>query len=367
MAAATREATVKAPDYQYTPEFAELLEFLGISLVVSTYQAGKIVAVRPDHGRLSVLLRTFPMAMGLAHDSGRLAVGTRYQVWVLRHERSIAAQLQPPGRHDACFVPRYSHVTGDIGIHEVAWGQGKELWLVNTRFSCLCTLDESYSFVPRWQPPFVSALAAEDRCHLNGLTMVDGQPRYVTALGETDTPGGWRAQKASGGCVLDVVSGAIVARGLCMPHSPRVHDGRLWLLASGAGQVNVLDPANGKLETVAQLPGYTRGLCLQGRYAFVCLSKIRETSSFGGLPIGDQAAQLQCGVWALDVHTGQTIGSLVFPSGIEELFDVQALPGVRFPEIIGFEEETIQGIFVVPGQRSRKGPPDSGDRPCAGR
>ena len=27
-----------------------------------------------------------------------------------------------------------------------------ELWLVNTRFSCLATLDHEHSFVPRWRP-----------------------------------------------------------------------------------------------------------------------------------------------------------------------------------------------------------------------
>src|SRR5439155_620014 len=134
----------------------------------------------------------------------------------------------PPGRHDACFLPRSGHVTGNIQIHEMAWGAGNELWVVNTRFSCLCTLDGSASFAPRWRPPFVSALEPTDRCHLNGLGMVDGRPRYVTALGETDTPAGWRANKAKGGIVMDVASGEVITRGLSMPHSPRWYAGRLF-------------------------------------------------------------------------------------------------------------------------------------------
>lgn len=340
-------AREKIPGFQYSPEFAELLESLGATLFVTTYQAGKIAAVRADGGRLNVLLRSFPMPMGIAVEPNRLAIGTRNQVWVLRSDRTIAGQLQPAGKYDACFVPRKSHVTGDIRVHDLGWS-GPDLWLVNTRFSCLCTLDDNYSFVPRWRPPFVSALAAEDRCHLNGLAMVDGKPAYVTALGETDSAGGWREGKATGGCVIDVNRNAVVARGLCMPHSPRWHAGRLWLLASGAGQINVLDDS-GKLETVAELPGYTRGLCLFRRYAFVGLSRIRETSMFGGLPIADRVSDLKCGIWALDLHTGKTIGFLQFPGGIEELYDVQILPGVRFPEVVGFEEETIHGVFVVPG------------------
>ena len=53
---------------------------------------------------------------------------------------------------------------------------------MNTLFSCLAGLDSRYSFVPRWRPPFISALAAEDRCHLNGLAMVDGDaPAFLVA------------------------------------------------------------------------------------------------------------------------------------------------------------------------------------------
>src|SRR5262249_52310919 len=161
---------------------------------------------------------------------------------------------------------------------EVAWA-GEELWLVNTRFSCLCTLDPGYSFVPRWRPPFVTALAAEDRCHLNGLALADGRPKYVTALGESDTADGWRPNKARGGVLLDVPSGAFVARGLSMPHSPRWHDGKLWVLESGTGRLLHVTVVSGQTEPVAELPGFTRGLALAGRYAFIGLSKIRETSA----------------------------------------------------------------------------------------
>ena len=199
--------------------------------------------------------------MGLAVDARRLALGTRNQVWFLRNAPDIAPRVEPAGQHDACFLPRSCHVTGDIGVHEIAWS-ADELWIVNTRFSCLCTLDPDYSFVPRWRPPFITALAAEDRCHLNGLAMVDGRPKYVTALGETDTQDGWRANKPHGGCLIDVSSGEIVTRGLSMPHSPRWHDGRLWVLESGTGRLVLVDPATGQRQTVAELPGFARGLAM---------------------------------------------------------------------------------------------------------
>ena len=253
--------------YTQTDSFVALLQQLGASLLVSTYQANKLLVARAAGGGLSMLVRTFDRPMGLAVDAQRLTIGTRNQIWFLRNAPDIAPRVEPAGQHDACFLPRSSHVTGDIGVHEMAWA-GDELWVVNTRFSCLCTLHPDYSFVPRWRPPFITALAAEDRCHLNGLAIVDGRPKYVTALGETDTAGGWRANKPQGGCLMDVSSGEMISRGLSMPHSPRWHDGRLWLLESGTGQLVLVDPATGRRQTVAEparlhaRPGAVRAVCL---------------------------------------------------------------------------------------------------------
>ena len=181
--------------YTQSESFVALLQQLGASLLVSTYQANKLLAVRASGQGLSTLVRTFERPMGLAVDARRLTIGTSNQIWFLRNAPDIAPRVEPAGIHDACFVPRSCHVTGDIGVHEIAWS-ADELWIVSTRFSCLCTLDPDYSFVPRWRPPFITALAAEDRCHLNGLAMVDGRPKYVTALGETDTKDGWRTEQA---------------------------------------------------------------------------------------------------------------------------------------------------------------------------
>jgi uncharacterized protein (TIGR03032 family) len=285
--------------------------------------------------------------MGLATDGRRLAMGTRTEVWQLRNAPDIAPRIEPHGTHDACYLPRSCHVTGDIGVHELAWA-GDELWAVNTRFSCLCTFHPDYSFVPRWRPPFITALAAEDRCHLNGLAIVDGRPRYATSLGETDTAGGWRANKPQGGCLLDVPSGEVVARRLSMPHSPRQHDGLLWLLESGTGQLVLIDKVTGRRQTVAALPGFTRGLALCGPYAFVGLSKIRATSAMDGVPLAERREQLKCGVAVIDLRTGQTVALLEFQSAVEEIFDVQLLPGLRFPEVLGFQKETLHHTFIIP-------------------
>ena len=333
--------------YVHSESFPAILESLGVSLLLTTYQAGKLIAVRVREGRVSTLLRSFDQAMGIAADERRLAIGTRYQIWFLRNAPDIAPQIEPCGVHDGCYVPRASHVTGDIRCHEIGWA-GEELWIVNTRFSCLCTLQPDYSFVPRWQPPFVTEFAAEDRCHLNGLAIADGKPRYVTALGETDSADGWRENKAAGGCLIDVESGETILRELCMPHSPRFHDGWLWVLDSGSGRLLRVDSQTGELETTAQLQGYTRGLEICDRFAFVGLSRIRETSTFGGMLIAEKIEQFKCGVWIVDLSTGRVAAFLEFDAGVEEIFDVQVLRQVRYPAIIGLQKQTIHGTFIVP-------------------
>ena len=340
--------------YQQTDNFAALLHQLNAALLVTTYQANKLLVVRPATAGLSTLVRTFERPMGLAVDRRRLALGTRNQVWFLRNAPDIAPRVEPAGLHDACYLPRSCHVTGDIGVHELAWA-GDELWLVNTRFSCLCTLDPDYSFVPRWQPPFITALAAEDRCHLTGLAIVEGQPKYATALGETDTADGWRAHKPHGGCLMDVPSGAVLVRGLSMPHSPRWHDGRLWLLESGTGQLKLIDRASGRGQLVTELPGFARGLAFAGPYAFIGLSKIRATSAMDGVPLADRRDKLKCGVAVVDLRTGQVSAVLEFQTAVQEIFDVQLLTGLRFPEIIGFQKEAVHHTFVVPDPAASDG------------
>jgi uncharacterized protein (TIGR03032 family) len=333
--------------YTQTDNFAPLLGQLNMSLLVTTYQANKLLAARAMNGGVSTLVRTFERPMGLAVDGRRMALGTRNQIWFLRNAPDIAPRVEPAGQHDACYLPRSSHVTGDIGVHELAWA-GDELWVVNTRFSCLCTLDPDYSFVPRWRPPFVTALAAQDRCHLNGLALVEGQPKYVTALGETDTADGWRAHKPHGGCLIDIPSGDIVCRGLSMPHSPRWHDGRLWLLESGTGRLVVADLATGRWQAVAELPGFARGLALMGPYAFIGLSKIRTTSAMDGVPLAERRNELKCGVAVVDLRAGQVIAMLEFLTAVEEIFDVQLLAGQHFPEVVGFQKDAIHHTFIVP-------------------
>jgi uncharacterized protein (TIGR03032 family) len=330
----------------FTASLPAALRQLGSSLLISTYQSGRVVLVRAEGESLNTHFRSFPSPMGLALGPRYLAIGTARHVWEYRNVPAAARRLQPAGRHDACFLPRACHVTGDIRIHDMAFAGG-ELWVVNTRFSSLCVLDRDHSFVPRWRPPFVSALAPEDRCHLNGLAVAGERPAYVTALGRSDAAAGWREGKADGGVLLDVASGEEVAGGLSMPHSPRWHEGRLWVLESGKGEIGVVDLATGKVETVAQLPGFTRGLAFAGPYAFVGLSQVRE-SVFAGIPLGERLKERVCGVWMIDLRSGATAGFLRFEDAVQEIFEVALLPGLRFPDLTEPDDDLTASTYVVP-------------------
>jgi uncharacterized protein (TIGR03032 family) len=338
---------------KHTGNFGPLLEELGAAVLVSTYQAGKLVVLRGDGGVLNTHFRGFNVPMGLACDGERLAIGTRQEIWEFHNVPAVARKLEPAGRHDACFLPRTGHLTGNVQVHEMAWGTlpgtsaEPELVFVNTRFSCLASRAVNYSFVPRWRPPFISALAPQDRCHLNGLAVRDGQVRYVTALGTTDTPAGWRADKRGGGVLLEVPTGAVVARGLSMPHSPRWHDGRLWVLDSGNGRLAVVDEASGRLTTVAELPGFTRGLDFHGRFAFIGLSQVRESAVFSGIAIAERPDRA-CGVWVVDIVTGRTVALVQFEDAVQEIFAVQVLAGRRFPDVINDNPALLADSFVLP-------------------
>ena len=221
---------------------------------------------------------------------------------------------------------------------------------MNTRFSCLCTLDGSASFAPRWRPPFVSALEPTDRCHLNGVGMVDGRPRYITTLGEADEPMGWRANKAKGGIVMDVASGDVITRGLSMPHSPRWYAGRLWVCESGTGTFGFIDPNTGKYEPIVEAPGFTRGVDFAGNLAFVGLSQVRESAVFSGIPITERLAEDErtCGLCVIDLTSGKVVALLRFETAVQEVFAVTVLPGRRYPDLINDDDTLLENSFVVP-------------------
>lgn len=335
------------PSSTYTGTFLELLTKTGSSLVVSTYQAKKLVVLRVHDGAINTHFIDIEKPMGVAYQQGRLSVGAGKKVVDYFNSTSAAAKIDSDRSYDGAFLPRRMHITGDIDIHEMAFDDDGELWIINTKMSCLCTLDVNHSFVPKWRPPFISGYDSTDRCHLNGLAMRDGKPRYVTALGTSDDAAGWRGDKAQGGVLIDIDSNQIIASGLSMPHSPRWYQNRLYVLESGAGRLLTVDPETGVKTVIAEVPGFCRGIDFLGNYAMVGLSQIRETAMFAGLPLTKRKEERQCGIWIVDLVKGKSIGYLSFSSGIEEIFSVQCLP-MAYPTILDFDHILLNTSYSVP-------------------
>ncbi len=345
---------------EYTPQIPELLAELDCSLAVTTYQAGKVILLSSDGERLIQLPRTFEEPMGLAVDGDRMALATKHSLVMLANEPRLAPTYpRQPGTYDALFVPRSVHFAGALAVHDMVWTRAGLLG-VNTLFSCLFELDPLYSFRPVWKPPFVSELAPQDRCHLNGLAVVDGEARYATALGTSDAPGGWRDTKERGGVLMHVPSGEPVVEGLAMPHSPRVYGGTLWALLSATGEVVTVDPERGQVETVARVPGFARGLARCGDHLFVGTSMIRKSHAFGDLELAGKKAV--CGITVLHGPTGAVVGDLRYRRSCEEIYDVQILPGLRRPGILGLHDETHRQALSMPEQTfwGRLTDPDEG-------
>ncbi len=349
----------------FTSNLPGILTQLGVSLAVSTYHAGRVILVRaePDGG-LNTHFRNFHKPMGIAadHKHGRLAIGGANTVWTYRNMPAVAPKLEPKGKHDAAYLPRQIHITGDIDIHEMAYAADDDLWIVNTKFCTLCTLDPDHSFNPVWRPHFVTVLAPQDRCHLNGLCMVDGQPTYVTALGETDTPGGWRENKKSGGIFMDVARNEILLRGLSMPHSPRLYHNQLWLLESGEGSLAQVDLPNRTWRAITKLPGFTRGIDFIGPLAFIGLSQVRESAVFSGIPLVERLDERACGVWVVNIQTGETVAFLRFEEGVQEIFAVQILPA-SYPEMLEWNDKMVMTSYVIPDAALADVPPPLKPKP----
>ncbi|MEM9305477.1 MAG: TIGR03032 family protein [Pseudomonadota bacterium] len=393
------EARYESLDFscEYSPNLPTILNSLDISLAFTSYQAGRFMFVRSDGESLDVNFKSFHRPMGLAATEGGLTLGVFTQVinfarvdgLIDRLKQPLqpiedditAPRIHPKGeepekesedetdepseeelarrahqealnapvdeRVDACFITRSAHYTGMINLHDIDWGNDG-LWVVNSSFSCLCTLDPDYSFVPRWKPHFISKLVPEDRCHLNGMTLKDGEPAYVTTFSTADEPGQWRQGDKRSGTVMSVEHNEIIVDGLIMPHSPRWHDGYVYFCNSGEGLLCRLEPSGGAVETVAELQGFTRGMDFYGPLVFVGLSSVREGNVLEPPPLKARYDETFSGIWIVNTNDQSVAGFLKFTGNVDQIYDVAVIPGCSFPELIEPTHPRMRNHFQVP-------------------
>lgn len=343
MTEASSEQPAKPPfELQFSRHFESWLSGFNSSIAFSTYQAGKVFLIGHGPNGISISERTFARCMGLSARAERFYLASQYQLW--RFNNVIDPGSDHQG-YDKLFIPHVGYTTGDVDAHDIGMDANGEPVFVNTLFSCLAKPSISKNFEVIWQPPFISRLAPEDRCHMNGLAMYEGEPGWVTMISQSDVAEGWRDHRTDGGVVMDVKTNEVVCAGLSMPHSPRWYKGKLWVLNSGTGELGTVDLKAGTFEPVCFVPGFARGLAFHGKYALVGLSRPRNRS-FSGLPLDDalvsRKAEARCGIEVIDLETGDLLHHMRIDGQIEELFDVAVIPGAIRPMLLGFKTDEIK-------------------------
>jgi uncharacterized protein (TIGR03032 family) len=347
------QKTEEQAAYSMSPGLSGFLGSQQIAIAVSSYQSGKFYLLGQNvDGGLLVHERFFHKAMGICvADRNTILLATLFQI--LKFSNVLEPGQQINNLQDACYVPREVFTTGELDVHDIGLLKDGRIVFVNTLYNCLASTSARHSFTPLWKPPFVSKIIKEDRCHLNGLAMEDGVPRYVTAVSKSDTVDGWRDRRADGGIVVDVRSGEIVIGGLSMPHSPRLYRGKLWVLNSGTGEIGWVErgsSADGaRFHVLAFCPGFVRGLAFHGKYAFVGLSKPRY-ERFEGLALDRKLAEADsepwCGLQVIDLDTGACEHWFRIDGPVAELYDLGVVPGVVRPMAIGFATNEILGLIT---------------------
>lgn len=387
---------------EYSTNLPQILQALNISFAFTSYQAGRLMLVRSDENSLDVNFKSFVRPMGLTATVSGLTLGIYTQVVQFHREDGLIDKLKKPlqriedditakkvndakddrtsivsngsmakeekkvkaqkeafdiyqqslyepvdPRVDACFIVRSTHFTGMINIHDIEWGD-EGLWVVNSSFSCLSTLEPDYCFVPRWKPPFISNLAPEDRCHLNGMTLKDGKPAYVTTFSKCDTPNKWRKHTEFDGTLMDVATNEVLVDGLAMPHSPRWYRGKVYFCNSGLGQLCCYDPITKCKTVLAEVQGFTRGIDFIGDILVLGLSKVRESTVDKPAPLADKYTETYSGIWLFNLEDNTEIGHIKFTGNVDQIYDIAIIPGCTFPEILDASHPRVRNHFCYP-------------------
>lgn len=335
---------------RYTASAVKILHGLNSSIALSTYQAGKVIFISSkNEDTLIQLPRNFERAMGIGIAQDKMAVACKDEVIIFRNSPGLAKFYpKKPNVYDAMYMPRATYHTGALDVHDIAYCK-QGLCAVNTNFSSIVQINDSFSFEPIWKPFFINKIEAGDQCHLNGMAIENNEIKYVSALSESVTPRGWTANVATSGIILDYKENKIVASNLPMPHSPRRYKGSFYCLLSANGSLVRINVENGSYETIVQVNAFLRGLDFYQDFAFIGVSKLRkESSSFGSLAVSD--SKQNAGVIIVQLSTNKIVGKIEYENSVEEIYDVKVLPNLKRPSILNTEKEDYKLGLSIPNR-----------------
>ncbi len=341
--------------------FLDWLKEVNSSFLISCYKNNAVCCIgRTVHRdntttreQLSLWISDFERPMGMYADkdtrgNDNVYIGTSKLLWKYINHGNKPSDNNTTD-FDASYIPKWLDNISDIDCHDIVEDENNNVFFVSAQFGCVCQRSDTHSFKVYWQPPWISKVAAEDRCHLNGLCLRDGVPRYVTAIAQTDVRSGWRENRESSGLVYDIIDNSIVCDNLSMPHSPRWYNNQLWILESGTGYFGRITDNVFKKEVFIQ--GFLRGLSFIGKYALIGSSLDRHEKVFQDIQLGknlkDKQISAKCGVFIVNLDTMDVVHNLIIDNPIKEIYDVVALKGITRPVLESINDRQLNRQYTI--------------------
>ncbi len=362
----------------YTDNFPKILKALNISLAITSYQSARLILIRSEGESIDTRFKAFSRPMGIYADESRITLGTFNQVVEFKRSDTLLEKIKTGAldntgnfsrkvlekdkeqmeelrkqreeeindvkQSDSLYLHRAALTTGMINIHDIAWGD-EGLWVVNSTFSCLSTLSPDSSFIARWKPKFISELLPEDRCHLNGMAMLNGRPKYVTTFNMEDSRDSWSEGRIDYGTLIDIDTDEILIEGMIMPHSPKVYKGEVYVCESGLGVVWKYSPITKEKTEVVKLQGFTRGLFFYGGVMFVGLSQVRASEIKNPTPLSKEYDETYAGVWMINLEDNTEIGHIKFDGDVDQIYDIAIIPNSTMPELLNVSSSLTRHLF----------------------
>ena len=320
------ESDPKLLRYTVRGSWWETLEKTGITLLVTREYEHLVMAIRAAPGVSAISYMCMPHPSGIAVNRGSGMVyisSTRNpnQLYEFLPVISMMPRLDVNVESlEGCpLVPVRSHFyPGCLYMHDLALIDNA-LYANSVGQNCVIRLHDNGSYERVWWPRCIETengpAFGQNYIQLNSIAAGDDlKSSFFSASADklsSVRPGHKNFPVDKRGVIFSGSTREVILRGLTRPHSARLYKGKIWVANSGYGEFGFIE--NGGFSPILKLPGWTRGLCLYKNIAFIGTSRI--IPRFLQYAPGLDADSSLCGIYAVDIKSGQVLGSLIWPYG----------------------------------------------------
>lgn len=320
------------------------------NIAISSYNSHFIFTIGlDDKDQPFLYCKSAPRAMGICYKNNELIASSLGNITTYTNRGELKDNVY--GIFDKNFVPNTTIHRQDVDIHDICKTDDGEIYYISAMFSCICKPSkDNKTFEVYWKPPWISKLAAEDRCHLNGLCCIDGKPRFVSSICQGDIVKTWQEKsRVKQGIIYDLENEEIYCEGLSHPHSPRWYNNKLWLLNSGTGYFGHVEDK--KFVEKVFIPGFIRGLAFHNNFAVVTTSLDRHNKDFEEYELGDnlekKGTKGKCGIWIINMESFDIIHNFEFKGDVRELYDTVIIPECRRVRVMDVNDPKLVDNFIL--------------------